>query len=112
MSKQHRGRIQAQGEGTEKLESWSQDEPLTKADGLKLLDHLENQLSEKERKEREKQLKEVRRFIENAAGISAVKKKSFYGNDKGAIRIDIEVLGGIAFVCFLIVVLLFLFGFK
>lgn len=57
-------------------------------------------------------MSDARRFIENADGISAVNKKPFYGNDKGNIRIDIEVLGGIAFICFLIAVLLFLFGFK
>ena len=37
MSKKHRGRIQAQGDCTEKSESWSQDEPLSKKDGLSLL---------------------------------------------------------------------------
>ncbi|MBK7874125.1 MAG: hypothetical protein IPJ74_27490 [Saprospiraceae bacterium] len=46
MSKKHRGRIQAQGNGTEKSVSWSQDEPLTKAKGLSLLDDLEKQLTE------------------------------------------------------------------
>jgi hypothetical protein len=33
----HRGRIQAQGNGVEKSENWSQDNPLTSVDGLELL---------------------------------------------------------------------------
>ncbi|MGK0366830.1 MAG: hypothetical protein ACI85O_003907 [Saprospiraceae bacterium] len=40
MSKKHRGRVQAQGGGLEKSESWSQDEPLSKEDGLSLLEKL------------------------------------------------------------------------
>lgn len=113
MSKKHRGRIQAQGGDTEKSVSWSQDEPLSKADGLNLLNDLESQLTEKERKEREKQLADAQRFIENAqGGINAVKKKPFYSTKGGDIRIDVEVLGGIAFICLLLAVLLFLFGFK
>ena len=35
--KPHRGRIQAQGGGLEKSESWSQDKPLSAKQGLSLL---------------------------------------------------------------------------
>lgn len=115
MSKKHRGRIQAQGGDTEKSVSWSQDEPLSKADGLRLLNELESQLTKKENQERERSLTNAQRFIENVqGGIDAVEKRSFYGaKGKGSgIRIDIEVLGGVAFVFLLLAVLLFLFGFK
>lgn len=64
MSKKHRGRIQAQGGDTKKSVSWSQDEPLSKVDGLRLLNELENQLTERERQEREKQLANAQRFPE------------------------------------------------
>lgn len=113
MAKKHRGRIQAQGGGTEKSESWSQDEPLSKADGLRLLNNLQNQLTERERQEREKQLADARRYIENVqGGVNAVEKKRFLSRKKKSVRIDIEVLGGIAFISLLIAILLFLFGFK
>jgi hypothetical protein len=36
----HRGRIQAQGNGVEKSENWSQDDPLTATQGLTLLNDL------------------------------------------------------------------------
>jgi len=115
MSKKHRGRIQAQGGDTEKSVSWSQDEPLSKVDGLKLLNDLQNQLTERERQEREKQLANDQRFIENVqGGIDAPERRSFYGakGKSDGIRIDIEVWRGIAFLSLLIAILLFLFGFK
>jgi hypothetical protein len=113
MSKRHRGRIQAQGGDTKKSVSWSQDTPLSKDRGLELLDDLEAQLSEKEKKERAKPLVDARRFIENVeGGLDAVNKQSFYTRDKGNLRIDIEVLAGTAFVCIIIGFLLFLFFTK
>jgi len=51
MSKQHRGRIQAQGNDTEKSVSWSQDTPLSKKQGLELLKDLDQQLTSKEKSE-------------------------------------------------------------
>lgn len=113
MAKKHRGRIQAQGGDTEKSISWSQDTPLSKKDGLTLLEDLEGQLTKKEKEERQKQLVDARRFIENIeGGIDAPKKRSFYSRDKGNLRIDIEVLGGIAFICMIVGFLLFLFFIK
>ncbi len=93
MSKKHRGRIQAQGGDTEKSVSWSQDTPLNKKRGLELLDDLEAQLTEKEKKERTKPLADARRFIENVeGGLDAVNKQSFYTRDKGNLRIDLFTL--------------------
>ena len=108
MSKKHRGRIQAQGGGTEKSESCSQDEPLSKTDGLNLLDKLWNNLTKKERSIREKQYEDARRYIENVdGGIDAVKKKTFRNRKTKDVRIDIEVLAGRAFLLLLIGILLF-----
>jgi hypothetical protein len=110
MAKKHRGRIQAQGGGTEKSESWSQDEPLSKADGLNLLRDLENQLTDKERQDREKQLADAQRFIENAQGVDAPTTRIFRNlkHKRSDIRIDIEVIAGTAFMCVLLA-LIFLF---
>ncbi len=112
MSKKHRGRIQAQGGNTEKSVSWSQDEPLSKVDGLRLLNELENQLTEKEKKEREKQLQEAQRFIENANGLDAPKDRSFRNKKLKGVRIDIEINSGTAFVCILFLILVFYYLLK
>lgn len=108
MSKKHRGRIQAQGGGTEKSESWSQNEPLSKADGLNLLDRLWNRLTKKERASREKQYEDARRFIQNVdGGVDAVKKKTFRNRKTKDERIDIEVLAGTAFILLLGIILFY-----
>ena len=99
MAKKHRGRIQAQGEGLEKSVSWSQDDPLTKDQGRALLHKLDDQLTPAERRRREKQLAEARRYIEQTnGGIDALKKKTFRNRQSRDARIDIEVLSGTAFV--------------
>lgn len=105
MSNKHRGRVQAQGGGLEKSESWSQDEPLTKAEGLSLLDKLKQQLTKKELKEREKQFQEAERYINNTrGGIDAVKKKSFRNRKTRDVRVDIEILAGTAFALILFLI--------
>ncbi|MEL6972046.1 MAG: hypothetical protein AAFZ63_00820 [Bacteroidota bacterium] len=68
MSKKHRGRIQAQGDGLEKSESWAQDDPLTKEEGLSLLKRLWNSLTKKEKEVREKPYKDATQYIENVDG--------------------------------------------
>jgi hypothetical protein len=90
MSKQHRGRLQAQGGDTEKSEGWSQDDPLTKEEGLSLLAKLWEQLTKREQKERTKQFDSARRFIENVeGGIDAPLGKSFLNRKKRSVRVDI-----------------------
>lgn len=102
MSKQHRGRIQAQGGGTEKSESWAQEEPLSKNQGLELLDRLWNGLDDKEQKLREKPYQDAKRYIENVeGGVDAMVKKTFRNRKTRDVRIDIEVLAGTAFVLLL-----------
>ena len=81
--KAHRGRVQAQGGGLEASESWSQDEPLTAKQGRTLLQQLKAKLSKKERRERK------------------------HHQDPGSdIRVDVEVLGGTAFVCVVLAIIL------
>lgn len=72
MPKPHRGRIQAQGEGTEKSESWAQDDPLTKEEGLALLDKLERRLTKAERQARKDQLVIDIKMSPTALAIAAV----------------------------------------
>lgn len=102
----HRGRIQAQGNGLEKSESWSKDEPLTKQDGLGLLNKLWSKLSKKEKKERIKQYEDAKRYIENVkGGVDATVKKTFRNRKTKDTRIDIEILAGTAFIIALLLIL-------
>lgn len=57
MTKQHRGRVQAQGDGLEKSEPWAQDEPLSKRDGLSLLSKLWSKLTKKEKNNEKSSMK-------------------------------------------------------
>ncbi|MEM1214778.1 MAG: hypothetical protein AAGJ82_03790 [Bacteroidota bacterium] len=109
MTKKHRGRIQAQGDGLEKSESWSQDNPLTKEEGLSLLEQLWSSLTKKEKEVRRKPYKDAKRYIENIdGGIDAIKKKTFRNRKTRSVRIDIEVLAGSAFLLFVGILLCFL----
>ena len=77
----HRGRIQAQGGGTEKSEAWAQGNPPTETEMLALCDRLESQLTPREQKDREQPLRQLRRFIRAAAragGVSAPVSRSWY----------------------------------
>ncbi|MCB0652324.1 MAG: hypothetical protein KDC85_13695 [Saprospiraceae bacterium] len=110
MSQKHRGRIQAQGNGLELSESWSQDEPLTKEKGLDLLERLKLRLNKKFFLEREEQFEDAKRYIENIdGGIDAIKKKTFRNRKTKDSRIDIEVLEGTAFITILLIFLIYYF---
>jgi hypothetical protein len=95
----HRGRIQAQGGGTEKSESWARDTPPTESEMLGLCDALEAQLTEREKRDREQPLAQLRRFIRSAAqggGVSAPVSKSWVKRGSKDVRIDLEVITGMA----------------
>lgn len=110
MSKSHRGRIQVQGNGLEKSVSWSQDEPLTRVQGKKLLQQLKEKLSEKEYAERTDQFDQAERYIEGAEGIEAPEHRRFLNRKTKDVRIDIEVLAGRAFISLcLFLILYFIF---
>ena len=97
----HRGRIQAQGEKLEASESWSQDEPLTESEGIRLLEKLKNKIPKKEAEIRKVAFKKAEKYIQTASENGGLNAQSFATfNVKGCSkeRIDIEVREGIAFV--------------
>jgi hypothetical protein len=76
----HRGRIQAQGGGTEKSVSWTQAMPPTEREMLEKCDQLEGQLNSRELRDRERPMTQLRQLIQAAAqggGLSAPVSKSF-----------------------------------
>src|ERR1700722_8152510 len=95
----HRGRVQAQGGGTEKSQSWTQDTASTESEMLNKCDQLENQLTAKEKTARKQPFAELRRFVRAAAkggGVSAPVSKSFLKPGSKNIRVDLEVITGMA----------------
>lgn len=97
----HTGRIQAQGTELEESESWAQETPPTKEEGLSMLQKLMNKLSEKDRKIREKASENAAKWIENVVntnGIDSPANLTFRAEGFVKERIDIEVKKGKAFV--------------
>lgn len=98
----HRGRIQAQGAGTEESVSWAQDRPPTESDMLAMCEQLEGKLTRKELRDRERAFAELREHIRDAArsaGVSSVPnvRKSFPRTRRlRNARVDFEVLSGVA----------------
>ncbi|MDF5227822.1 hypothetical protein P3655_22760 [Vibrio parahaemolyticus] len=97
----NRGRVQAQGDNTEKSESWTTPDGFTKSMGLRKADALESLLTRPELSLRDQAISQARNRISTAPsyGINAVMKKSYY-NDKRRrdIRVDIEVNAGTSFI--------------
>lgn len=97
----HRGRFQAQGGGVEESEAWSQQSPLTRTKALSLLQRLIQKLLPKDYAKRKQAFEKAENFVNNASengGIFAVIKKTFKVKGSKDERVDIEVLGGKAFV--------------
>jgi hypothetical protein len=97
----NRGRVQAQGNGTEKSESWATSCDFTKEMGLAKLDRLESTLTNPELSLRTLAIQQARNRVESApaCGINAIMKKSYYDDKtKRAIRIDVEINAGTSFV--------------
>src|ERR1700752_2734423 len=94
----NRGRIQAQGGGTEESEKWAQPEPPTMSEMLHKCDLLESKLSRAEKNERQVPLQQLRAFIRRAANYGGIghTKKSFKKQGSSNIRVDIEVSKGSA----------------
>jgi len=100
-STDHRGRVQAQGGGTEKSVPWVQSTPPTASDGQRLLDELAAQLTAAELQARQDAFVQAREFIDRAAsagGVGPVKKSFPRKAVRGGIRVDIEVQRGMAFI--------------
>ncbi len=97
---EHRGRLQAQGEKLEASETWVQNEPITKSNGLNLLEKLKTKIPKNEAKLREGAFKKASKFIENGPYQTVTKTivKSFKVPDTEHERVDIEIQKGTAFV--------------
>ena len=103
--KEHRGRIQAQGDGLEASENWHQSEPLTKKQGLSLLRRLRDKLSPSERAARQQQFEDAERFINQVeGGIDAHAQRSFLNRKTRDVRVDIELWSGTAFIVILLLI--------
>jgi hypothetical protein len=111
MRKTHRGRIQAQGDGLEKSVSWNQDEPLSKADGKKLLQNLKDSLSDTEFEARKEPFEHAERYIDQTNGVQAPEQRTFLNCKTRDVRVDIEVRAGWAFVLLLFCFLFYWFCF-
>ncbi len=112
----HRGKIQAQGAGYRDpgvgdVETWGpQLSPPTVEWGLQALERIEARMNNKQRSTRDQALKDAKRYVIStgrAGGLDAVRKKSFYNdeirkeNEDGGRRderVDVDILGGKAFV--------------
>lgn len=97
----NRGRIQAQGGGTEKSAAWTTLDDFTKAMGIERLDNLQSQLTPAEFRLRQTALTKSKNRIINCplVGLSALSKKSYYDDFRNRdIRVDVDVLNGICFI--------------
>jgi hypothetical protein len=95
----HRGRVQAQGSGTEKSEAWAENEPPGELEMLRKCDSLERQLTPSEAWDRAEPFQRLRMYIRSAAqcgGVCAPLKKSFLKRGSRDIRVDLEVITGMA----------------
>ena len=96
----HRGRIQAQGENLEASDTWSQNEPPTKTNGLTMFDKLKNKIPRGEARKREKAFLKASKFIEQGQHevINSPVVRSFKVKDTMHERVDIEIQKGKAFI--------------
>jgi hypothetical protein len=96
----HRGRIQAQGENLESSESWAQNEPLTKNEGLKLLENLKSKIPKKEAEIRENAFNKASEFIQQGPHEVIIGSifRSYKVKGTKHERVDIEIQSGIAFI--------------
>ncbi len=97
---EHRGRMQAQGEQLEASESWAENHPITKPEGLSLLENLKNKIPKIEAKLREGVFKKAAKFIESGPYQTVTRSiiKSFKVPDTEHERVDVEIQKGTAFI--------------
>lgn len=97
----HRGRIQAQGDGLEESESWSENTPITHSVGLAKKEDLKNKLSRRELNLRADAFNKAKKFIDragDAGGVTAEVSKTYMVKSEAQKRVDIEVISGEAFI--------------
>ena len=95
----HRGRVQAQGGRTEESEKWEQNKPPGKSEMLGKCDSLESKLTPSQARDRTEPFRRLRDFIRRAAecgGVYAPFNKSFLKRGSRDIRVDLEVIKGMA----------------
>ena len=96
----HRGRIQAQGRNLEASESWSQNNPITKTEGMTMLEKLKNKIPNIEAKIRERVFLKAQKFINQGPHevVNSPIKRSFKVSGTKSERVDIEIQKGEAFI--------------
>lgn len=97
----HRGRIQAQGDGLNESEAWSQPTPISYALGCDKKTALKKKLPSKELLVRTDAFSKAKKFIQNsqaAGGVSAQVSKTYMVKGESEKRVDIEVRAGVAFI--------------
>jgi hypothetical protein len=97
--REHRGRIQAQGGGVEVSVSWSRQTPPSESEMMEMIQRLEAKLTPAELRHRETGFEELRKFIQRAAakgGTSIARPKSFPFQVVKGIRVDLEIMKGMA----------------
>jgi hypothetical protein len=98
--KAHRGRVQAQGGGTEESESWAESRPPTVTQVLAIVDLLEGKLTPKQKRDRAEPFADVRRYVQKAGRAGGLwahprpHRKSFPKRGSADIRVDLDVLRG------------------
>lgn len=98
---EHRGRFQAQGGGIEESEAWAQEKPLTVSSALGLIKALIEKLKPRDYERRKKQFEKAEDIVKEAGkngGVFARFSRSFKVRGSKDERVDIEVLGGQAFI--------------
>ena len=97
----HRGRFQAQGDGTEESVNWARETPITKKDGYQSMARLKQKLKPSELRARSECFLMAEEYVARvpSRGICA---QVFYSctpkPPKKDIRVDIEVRAGVAFI--------------
>lgn len=97
----HRGRFQAQGDGTEESVNWARETPITKDDGYQSINRLKLKLQPAELRVRTECFRLAEDYVSRVppSGICA---QVFYSctpkPPKKDIRVDIEVRAGVAFI--------------
>jgi hypothetical protein len=94
----HRGRVQAQGGGAEESEKWEQNEPPTESEMLGKSDSLEAKLTRSQANDRAEPFERLRDFMRRAVKHGGVgpTTKSFRKKGSRDIRVDLEVIKGLA----------------
>lgn len=92
-------RLQAQGAGVEQSVVFSQNTPVTVAQGLAGLEALKEKLAQKELEARARSFERAARFITNAGagGGAGPSGKSFPVHPRNPVRVDVEILRGVNF---------------